>query len=116
MTGLENQDGSKGHAQFVAPGIVDDDAARVSADAFVIATGSEPVVPACLKALRDKVLATESLFGPDALPGTIGVPGLGPSAWRSVLRFLRCASASSLATLDLVRDESGLVRHATATG
>lgn len=66
-----------GHAQFVAPGIVDVDGTRVSADAFVIATGSEPVVPAFLEALRDKVLTTDTLFELDALPRTIGVLGLG---------------------------------------
>ena len=58
-----------GHARFVAPGIV---------DAFVIATGSQPVVPPFLEALRDKVLTTDTLFEPDALPRTIGV--LGPVA------------------------------------
>lgn len=66
-----------GHAQFVAPGIVDVDGTRVSADAFVIATGSEPVVPAFLEALQDKVLTTDTLFELDALPRTIGVLGLG---------------------------------------
>lgn len=56
MTRLESQDGSTGHAQFVAPGSVDVGGTRASADAFVIATGAEPVVPALLKALRDKAL------------------------------------------------------------
>lgn len=66
-----------GHARFVAPGVVDVDGTRVSADAFVIATGSQPVVPPFLGALRDKVLTTDTLFELDTMPRTIGVLGLG---------------------------------------
>lgn len=66
-----------GHAQFVAPGAMDVDGTRVTADAFVIATGSRPVVPQFLQELHDKVLTTDTLFELDALPSTIGVLGLG---------------------------------------
>lgn len=66
-----------GRAQFVAPGTIDVDGTRVTANAFVIATGSQPVVPAFLAELQDKVLTTDTLFELDALPRSIGILGLG---------------------------------------
>jgi dihydrolipoamide dehydrogenase len=50
---------------------------RVRARAVVIATGSRPVMPDWLKALRDRVLTTDALFELDTLPRSIGILGLG---------------------------------------
>lgn len=66
-----------GRAQFVAPGTIEVDGTLVTANAFVIATGSQPVVPAFLSELQDKVLTTDTLFELDALPRSIGILGLG---------------------------------------
>ncbi|HWI83719.1 dihydrolipoyl dehydrogenase [Ramlibacter sp.] len=66
-----------GTARFVAPGELDVDGRRVRARAFVIATGSRPVVPPSLAALGDRLLTTDTLFELERLPGSIGIVGLG---------------------------------------
>jgi dihydrolipoamide dehydrogenase len=66
-----------GTARFVAPDLLDVDGQQVRARAFVIATGSRPVVPAALSALEERLLTTDSLFELDSLPRSIGIIGLG---------------------------------------
>lgn len=66
-----------GTARFLAPDVLDVDGRRVRARAFVVATGSRPVVPAFLQALGDVVLTTDSLFQRDRLPRSIGIVGAG---------------------------------------
>ena len=66
-----------GTARFVGPDTLDVDGQRVRARAFVIATGSRPVVPAPLAALGDRLLTTDTLFELDRLPRSIGILGLG---------------------------------------
>lgn len=66
-----------GGARFVAPGELDVDGRRVHARAFVLATGSRPVVPPALAALGERLLTTDSLFELQHLPESIGVVGLG---------------------------------------
>jgi dihydrolipoamide dehydrogenase len=66
-----------GAARFVAPDTLDVDGQLVQARAFVIATGSRPVVPAALNAAGNRLLTTDSLFELDRLPHSIGIAGLG---------------------------------------
>lgn len=66
-----------GEARFAAPDTLDVDGRRVTADAFVIATGSRPVVPAFLREVQDRLLTTDTLFELDRLPRSIGILGLG---------------------------------------
>lgn len=66
-----------GSARFVEPGVLDVGGRRVEAQAFVIATGSRPVLPTTLAALGDRVLTTDTLFARSELPRSIGIIGLG---------------------------------------
>ena len=66
-----------GTARFVGPDEIDVDGQRVRARAFVVATGSRPVVPPALAALGDRLLTTDSLFELERLPRSVGIVGLG---------------------------------------
>jgi dihydrolipoamide dehydrogenase len=66
-----------GQARFVGPNTLDVDGQRIEARAFVVATGSRPVVPAWLAALGDRVLTTDTLFELESLPRSVGILGLG---------------------------------------
>lgn len=67
----------KGSARFVAPDTLEVDGQRVRARAFVVATGSRPVVPAAMAALGDRLLTTDTLFDLERLPRSVGIVGLG---------------------------------------
>lgn len=66
-----------GAARFTGPESVDVDGQAIRARAFVVATGSRPVVPQALAELNDRLLTTDSLFDLDTLPASVGVLGLG---------------------------------------
>ena len=66
-----------GTARFVAPDEIDVDGQRVRARAFVVATGSRPVVPPALAALGERLVTTDSLFELERLPRSVGIVGLG---------------------------------------
>jgi dihydrolipoamide dehydrogenase len=66
-----------GAARFVGPDTLELDGQRVQAQAFVVATGSRPVLPAALAALGDRVLTTDTLFARSDLPRSIAIIGLG---------------------------------------
>ena len=66
-----------GEARFVAANAIEVDGVRIEARAFVVATGSRPVVPKEIAALGDDVLTTDTLFDLDTLPRSMGVVGLG---------------------------------------
>lgn len=66
-----------GTARFTGPDTLDVDGQQVRARAFIIATGSTPIVPGFLKPLGDKVLTTDNLFEVEHLPDSVGVIGLG---------------------------------------
>lgn len=66
-----------GTARFIGPDEIDVDGRRVRARAFVVATGSRPVVPPALAALGERLLTTDSLFDLDRLPRSVGIVGLG---------------------------------------
>ncbi|MFL6719527.1 MAG: FAD-dependent oxidoreductase, partial [Burkholderiaceae bacterium] len=66
-----------GTARFVSSDTIEIDEQRVKAKAFVIATGSHPVVPRFLSNVEDRVLTTDTLFNMSALPRSVGILGLG---------------------------------------
>lgn len=66
-----------GHARFIGPDAIAVDGRVVRARAFVIATGSRPVVPRSLAALGERVVTTDGLFAMSSLPASVGVIGLG---------------------------------------
>jgi dihydrolipoamide dehydrogenase len=53
-----------GEARFLSPDTLDVDGQRITAKAFVLATGSRPVVPAFLAGLGARVLTTDRHSGP----------------------------------------------------
>lgn len=64
-------------ARFIAPGVVEAGGHRIEAGAFIVATGSHPVVPKALDAIASHILTTDSLFEQAELPQTLGILGLG---------------------------------------
>lgn len=64
-------------ARFVAPGILEAGNQRIEADAFIVATGSSPVVPQALDAVASRILTTDTLFELEDLPKRLGIVGLG---------------------------------------
>ena len=68
----------RGSARFVAPGeLAVDDHTRVRAKAFVIATGSRPIIPRELEPAGEALLTSDSLFELEQLPESIAVFGTG---------------------------------------
>lgn len=78
-----------GRARFIAPNILDVDGQRVIAGAFVVATGSTPVVPSFLDEVRERVLTTDTLFELAALPRSIGILGMGAIGLEMTLALSR---------------------------
>lgn len=68
----------KGAARFVGPDRIEVVGERYSADAFIVATGTRPVVPTEWQALGDRLLTSDTLFEMPALPESLAVIGLGP--------------------------------------
>lgn len=66
-----------GEARFLDAETLGVGGQRVSAKAFVIATGSRPIMPKFLEGLGSRVVTTDTLFELDKLPRSIGVLGLG---------------------------------------
>jgi len=64
-------------ARFIAPGILEVGTQRIEADAFVVATGSSPMVPRALDDVASRILTTDTLFELDTLPKRLGILGLG---------------------------------------
>lgn len=67
-----------GEARFVGPHAlrVDSDT-QIEARAFIMCTGSRPVIPSAFVPLADKILTTDTLFEQETLPPRIGVIGMG---------------------------------------
>jgi dihydrolipoamide dehydrogenase len=63
----------RGHARFIAPGVLE----VVEAKAVVLAVGSSPVVVPQLEKVRDRVLVNDDVFELDDLPESIAVIGSG---------------------------------------
>jgi len=67
-----------GRARFTAPTTLEvGDHTRVEARAVVIATGSHPVIPDSLVAVRDRVLVNDDVFELPTLPESLAVVGTG---------------------------------------
>ena len=66
-----------GQARFTGPNTLDVDGQAIQADAFIIATGSRPIVPGFLASLGDRLLTTDNLFDMQELPESVGLLGLG---------------------------------------
>lgn len=66
-----------GQARFTGPNTLDVDGQEVRAEAFIVATGSRPIVPGFLAPLEDRLLTTDTLFDMEQLPESIGLLGLG---------------------------------------
>lgn len=66
-----------GQARFTGPNTLDVDGQAIQADAFIIATGSRPIVPGFLAPLGDRLLTTDNLFDMEELPESVGLLGLG---------------------------------------
>jgi dihydrolipoamide dehydrogenase len=66
-----------GEARFLDAQTLDVGGQRICAKAFVIATGSRPVLPKFLADLGSRVVTTDTLFELDKLPRSIGILGLG---------------------------------------
>ena len=68
----------QGAAKFVGPDAVEVNGERIEAKAFIIATGSKPIVPAAWQEkFGDRILTTDSLFEQEDLPATMAVIGMG---------------------------------------
>ncbi|WP_426148834.1 dihydrolipoyl dehydrogenase [Polaromonas sp. DSR2-3-2] len=66
-----------GEARFLDAQTLDVGGQRICAKAFVIATGSRPVLPKFLSDLGSLVVTTDTLFELEKLPRSIGILGLG---------------------------------------
>lgn len=71
----------EGQARFLEPTLIEVESPRgiqrIRAASVVIATGSRPVMPGWLEAVRDRTVNTDELFELKTLPGRIGILGLG---------------------------------------
>lgn len=68
-----------GYAEFLGPNTVKVNDDHIHANAFVIATGAQSVIPAqWQEKFSDGILTVENIFEQDELPRSIAVLGLGP--------------------------------------
>ncbi|MGV6827264.1 MAG: dihydrolipoyl dehydrogenase [bacterium] len=66
------------YATFISPDTVKlDDGSTITADSFVLATGSTPVIPDAWKQFGDRVFSTDEFFELEELPNSVAVIGLG---------------------------------------
>ena len=64
-------------ARFVSPSALEVDDLRIEAKAFIVATGSHPVVPKSLSGAASHIVTTDTLFDQAELPRRLGILGLG---------------------------------------
>src|SRR5690606_36490630 len=64
-------------SSFIEPGVLHVGSERLEADAFIVATGSSPVVPKALEGVATRILTTDTLFDQDSLPKRLGILGMG---------------------------------------
>jgi dihydrolipoamide dehydrogenase len=68
----------RGRARFLAPTMLEvGDDTRLETRAVVIATGSHPVIPDSLAAVRDRILVNDDVFDLPDLPQSVAVVGTG---------------------------------------
>jgi len=63
--------------RFVAPDTLQVNDRQISAGAFIVATGTRPVVPGPWQALGDRLITSDTIFDLKTLPKRIAVVGLG---------------------------------------
>ena len=75
---IPEQQRIRGHARFTGPTtLVVDERVRVQANAIVVATGSQPLVPAPFDRIREHVLTSDDIFDLSDLPESLAVIGAG---------------------------------------
>jgi dihydrolipoamide dehydrogenase len=67
----------EGYARFIDGGSVEVNGDLVRAKAFVIATGTRPVVPEAWKKFGDRIMTTDEFFEQEDFPPSMAVIGLG---------------------------------------
>jgi dihydrolipoamide dehydrogenase len=77
VEGFPEADRIIGHASFVSPTELDVGGQRVRATAFVIATGSAPVLPPMFDGIRDRAVLNDHVFDWETLPESTVVFGAG---------------------------------------
>ncbi|TAM89642.1 MAG: dihydrolipoyl dehydrogenase [Candidimonas sp.] len=95
----------KGRPRFLDPHTLEVDGEQIEADAIVIATGSQPVVPDGWRALGNRVLTSDTVFEQKDLGRRVAVIGLGA---------IGVELGQALAQLGL--DVTGLTRGQTVGG
>lgn len=71
------EDRVMGTAKFVSPTEIDVDGRRITAKAFIIATGSSPWLPPLFDAVKDRVVVNDHVFDWTDLPKSAAVFGAG---------------------------------------
>ncbi|MDG6777576.1 dihydrolipoyl dehydrogenase [Thiomicrorhabdus sp. zzn3] len=66
-----------GYARFTGENRLEVNGQQIEAECIIIATGSEPVVPAAWQNLGDRLLTSDTIFEQDVLPKRMAVIGLG---------------------------------------
>jgi dihydrolipoamide dehydrogenase len=92
----------EGTARFTGPRALVVGEQPVEADAFVVATGSRPVVPEAFASLGARLFTTDTLFDMDTLPRRFGVVGAGAIGFEMGLALARLG-------VEVVAAESGRV-------
>src|SRR5581483_6806537 len=67
----------QGYARFRDPTILEVEGQSIRAKQIIIATGSNPIVPAAWQTVPDRILTTDTLFEQDDLPSSMAVIGMG---------------------------------------
>lgn len=67
----------EGYAHFLEPTLLEVNGEQIRANAVIIATGSQPIIPEAWMSFRDRLLTTDDLFEQETLPESIAVIGLG---------------------------------------
>lgn len=66
-----------GRASFITPDTVEVNDQKITADIFIIATGSQPIIPKAWQVYSDRLLTSDTIFEQQDLPQRLGVIGLG---------------------------------------
>ena len=82
FSAIAEQDKIYGHASFEDQKhlLVPDTGIRITAETFVIATGSRPYIPSCIQPAGSRAITCEDLFELQALPKSIAILGAGSTA------------------------------------
>lgn len=78
-TSIDNMDDEfmAADARFLEPTLLQVGDSQVRAKRVIIATGSQPIVPAAWQAFGERIITTDSFFELETLPESIAVIGLG---------------------------------------